>query len=199
MTTYPLSLLDDIKTLQTAYLFLPNGRQVKINSTLRAIKIHGTDCKICGIKGLFFKEREVEDNKSHLRLYTTNKLKWTERNYIGGDHIIPTSKGGANELVNIQPLCYDCNTIKNNKITCDYQLIYEARNIFKNKDILDYINEKYNTSERRELYYGSISLITEDEMKELVDKFNISYEEVIQYAKKVPIGPLNHINDLTTC
>jgi len=32
------------------------------------------------------------------------------------DHIMPLSKGGTNELSNIQLLCPDCNLKKNNKL-----------------------------------------------------------------------------------
>ena len=41
------------------------------------------------------------------------------------DHIIPLSKGGNNYITNIQPLCRNCNSRKNNKILHDNKELME--------------------------------------------------------------------------
>jgi 5-methylcytosine-specific restriction endonuclease McrA len=55
-----------------------------------------------------WKEKLNKLGKKCLRCNATEK--------ITIDHIIPLTKGGTNHIDNLQPLCWSCNSSKNNKI-----------------------------------------------------------------------------------
>lgn len=76
-------------------------------------------CALCGCKASYFRieagcQEQANRNCWHFNLYGLNnrgvEILFTK------DHIFPKSKGGLNELVNLQTMCARCNFKKGNKI-----------------------------------------------------------------------------------
>lgn len=69
----------------------------------------GTKCVCCGKEGTHFKLCGDEaTNRRHFNLYADDGTLITK------DHIIPKSKGGLDQVSNMQTMCFDCNKAKGN-------------------------------------------------------------------------------------
>lgn len=69
----------------------------------------GMVCPSCGKVGTHFRLcGDSESNRRHFNLYADDGTLFTK------DHIIPKSKGGANKVENLQPMCVNCNKAKGN-------------------------------------------------------------------------------------
>lgn len=69
----------------------------------------GITCVCCGRVGSYFKLEAGDTDRGHFNLYSEDDILMTK------DHIIPKSKGGKNEVSNMQTMCIICNERKANK------------------------------------------------------------------------------------
>ena len=98
-----------------------DGDRVRCNIIrLKVFKKSGCKCSGCGLKGSFFVKEYDATNKLNrksieynLRLYGVNK---NGEVLMTVDYIIPKSKGGTDDMENLQTMCYVCNNKKKNKI-----------------------------------------------------------------------------------
>lgn len=90
----------------------------------------GVKCVCCGKMGTHFRLcGEEKTNRRHFNLYADDGTLITK------DHIIPVSKGGRDDVENMQPMCKDCNEAKGNQ--CDSVKVeyIVGRNIEKDREI----------------------------------------------------------------
>lgn len=59
---------------------------------------------------------ELFDKQKGVCVYCKTKLNKSGNNGFHADHIMPLSKGGSNDISNIQLLCSHCNLSKHNKL-----------------------------------------------------------------------------------
>lgn len=91
-----------------------NGIKVRVCSKrLQIFKLKGVDCVTCGAVGAYFAvERDKAGGSCHLNLYAIDNQ--GDEVLMTKDHIKPKSKGGPDDLSNLQPMCKVCNEKKSN-------------------------------------------------------------------------------------
>lgn len=102
--------------------FVVSGEKYNVNCgsiRLRTFK-QSLVCVTCGLVGSAFllemTSANIRNNESpHLNLYGVNEA--GEYVMMTKDHILPKSRGGKDELTNLQTMCYVCNEEKGNNVT----------------------------------------------------------------------------------
>lgn len=88
-----------------------DGDMIKVTSLrLSTFKQKGTKCVCCGAQAEYFR-KTYKFETFHLNLYG---IKNGKELLFTKDHIIPKSKGGRDNLNNLQTMCVECNFKKGN-------------------------------------------------------------------------------------
>jgi 5-methylcytosine-specific restriction endonuclease McrA len=70
----------------------------------------------------------LDDFKVLCQLFRGRCVKCLKVKPLTRDHIVPISKGGTDNIDNIQPMCQSCNSSKSDN-TADYRLIAQRLRI----------------------------------------------------------------------
>lgn len=112
-----IPILDLFKLMDTTPHHQPLivlGEQIKRSQRIQLYKEKGYKCVACGISASYFAiEKTRKDLTYHLNLYCLTRR--GEEVMMTQDHIIPKSKGGADRMENLQPMCDKCNCAKGDK------------------------------------------------------------------------------------
>ena len=123
-------MIEDVLSFNNSKFKRSNSRNIKL------WKEKGITCSHCKKDGTYFL---LEKGVSHL--YTEDGILMTK------DHIIPLSKGGLDELKNLQPLCERCNKEKGSNVDKIFKLNahIKSRKRFNIKTITNINKISFNT------------------------------------------------------
>lgn len=120
----PVLGVNKIITLETPVCgsFLVTGSSARLRCLMRSPK-----CVTCGLEGVIWMLQShgplnpKNESRPHLNLYADTKGGWR---LMTQDHIFPKSKGGSNELDNLQTMCSACNQTKADKVPDEYYTVF---------------------------------------------------------------------------
>ena len=78
----------------------------------------------------------ADEWKAMCAFYDNRCLRCREKKVLTVDHVVPVSKGGRNDILNIQPLCRSCNTSKGTRNT-DYRKPGDMKRFFRQATLFD--------------------------------------------------------------
>lgn len=99
-----------------AFIPIKQARTMKCLSLNKRMKylIKTKGCLACGAKIIGIEINLYTNGLISKKMMAINKQ--GKRIKMTIDHIFPRSKGGSNRLDNLQPMCYDCNVEKGDKV-----------------------------------------------------------------------------------
>lgn len=100
--------LDDLVSFRKTL----EAHQLSFSEKRLAVYSKSRICKTCGIEGLFLRSEPSTNGKRHLNMYSVKNGILV---LMTLDHIKPVSKGGKNDIENLQTMCEPCNISKGNK------------------------------------------------------------------------------------
>lgn len=120
----PVLGIDKLITLETPACgsFLVTGSSARLRCLLRS-----PICVTCGLEGVMWMLQshgplnKKNESRPHLNLYADTKGGWR---MMTQDHIFPKSKGGSNEMSNLQTMCSACNQSKADKVPDEYCTVF---------------------------------------------------------------------------
>ena len=96
-----------------------DGDEVRLTSLKYGMFLQGgVDCVECGLVGMFFAKERDALSRNKVGDYFLSLYGLTPEGkeiLITKDHIHPKSRGGADAVENLQPMCVRCNHGKGNK------------------------------------------------------------------------------------
>jgi len=165
-------------------LSMKNSEFTKYNGVnIKLYKSKGCDCVSCNRKGSYF----LKEGRSY-KLYTSDGMLMTK------DHRYPKSKGGSDNIYNLEPMCKECNSDKADivpeKIVNIKSEIDRENIIVRIKNISKLENKKSLSNRDKEKVRNYIQFLIERKIIDLLSS------EHIKAFKSIPINSLKGFSEL---